>query len=176
MSHKPISKNQLKGIRKSMMNEINDIEISVYLLDVEDPINLGSIFRLLDGLNITKLYLSEYSYSVYTKHADSVSITSMGLHRRFEVEMVSLEDFILNKKESSDIVGLDMTFESISYREYRPVKSNICLILGSEKIGIYKKYFESIEQFIHIPMTGKGQSLNVANALSIVIYYLKTNI
>lgn len=167
--YKPLSQKQIKN-SKELSNIENNKVLDILLLDIEDPVNIGSIIRTSDGLGLTRLYLSTQSYSKLDK---GIHITSMGLHRRFEfVEAKDPLQFILDKKrEGFCILGLDLTEESRLYTEV-PYEEKTLLILGNERAGIYKKYFEYIDQFVHLPMLGKGDSLNVNVAFAVVGYQI----
>ena len=52
-----------------------------------------------------------------------------------------------------------------------PYRSNSCLVFGSETEGMPPRILEKHpEQCFTIPMTGSVRSLNLANAVSIVLY------
>jgi tRNA G18 (ribose-2'-O)-methylase SpoU len=165
MSFKPYSKSKIKSIKKSFVRQ-SGIELEVLLLDIEDSINIGSIIRSADGMGLEHLNLSEISMKYV---GDLIAVTSMGLHRRIDLKRVqNLEEFILSFKDQGyQIIGLDITENSVDYKTYSFPKK-VLLIVGNEKIGIYKKYFKLIDTFVHIPMFGKGPSLNAATAFAIV--------
>lgn len=166
MSFKPIKNTKLKDLKKKIASNMPGVELKVLLLDIEDAINIGSIIRSADGMGINTLFLSEISM----KNADEkIGITSMGLHRRFDLIKISdISKFISDSKaDGYEILGLDITADSINYNSYN-YSSKILLVVGNERIGIYKKYFSQIDKFIHIPMYGKGPSLNAATAFAIV--------
>lgn len=166
--HKPFGKTQLKSLKHRDKDNIVAKELEIFLLDIEDPVNIGSIVRTADGLGLDNLVLSEISYDKLSK---GIELTSMGLHRRFEfIQVENIVDYLETKRNDGfQLVGLDITTNSICYKDFK-YSSKVVLILGNEKLGIYKKYLDLIDNFIHIPMLGKGDSLNVNVAFAVASY------
>jgi tRNA (guanosine-2'-O-)-methyltransferase len=48
----------------------------------------------------------------------------------------------------------------------------VCLVVGHEDHGVTKAVLGECEAAVFLPMYGKGQSLNVHVALSIVVYHI----
>jgi len=72
----------------------------------------------------------------------------------------------------SDIVGVELTDESIRLVELRPACRRTVVVLGHESDGIPLEATELLDRAVEIPMLGTGLSLNVAVAGSLVAYKL----
>ena len=72
----------------------------------------------------------------------------------------------------SDMVGVELTDESIRLVELRPARRRTVVVLGHESDGIPSEATELLDMAVEIPMLGIGLSLNVAVAGSLVAYKL----
>lgn len=72
----------------------------------------------------------------------------------------------------SDVVGVELTDESIRLVELRPARRRTVVVLGHESDGIPAEATELLDLAVEIPMLGTGHSLNVAVAGSLVAYKL----
>lgn len=166
---KPLSKTKIKTLNKALSGELPpELELIFILQDVEDPYNVGSLFRTADacGANI----ILTGSTPTLSKRPE-IQKTSMGMDRKVEWEYVKdIGEVISNlKKNGDDIVGVELTENAQVYDKF-DFKSKTALVLGNEAIGIYKKNLELLDSVVFIPMFGKGPSLNVTIAAGIVAY------
>lgn len=72
----------------------------------------------------------------------------------------------------SDVVGVELTDESIRLVELRPARRRTVVVLGNESDGIPLEATQLLDTAVEIPMLGTGLSLNVAVAGSLVVYKL----
>lgn len=72
----------------------------------------------------------------------------------------------------SEVVGVELTDESIRLVELRPARRRTVVVLGHESDGIPLEATELLDMAVEIPMLGTGHSLNVAVAGSLVAYKL----
>lgn len=167
--HKPLSKKEIKELNKRTREYIApDLEIVLLLQDVTDPVNVGSFFRLADAANVSRIVMTN---NTPTPPNPRISMTSRGLERRitwqyFEKAEDAIEQI---RKDGFDIVAVELTPTSQNYSKIK-YKKKTCLILGNEASGVYKKILNLCDLSVHIPMLGKGPSLNVNMAASIVVY------
>lgn len=76
------------------------------------------------------------------------------------------------RKAGSDVVGVELTDESIRLVELLPARRRTVVVLGHETDGIPPEATELLDTAVEIPMLGTGISLNVAVAGSLVAYKL----
>ena len=167
---KLLSKTQVKHINEAQSASLNLPEIILLLQDVTDAINVGSLFRTADAAGITKLILCGQTP---TPPDNQINTTARGLERRVEWEYqqdasLTIEDL---KKSGYQIVGVEIDTNSQPYFSTQ-YTDKVCLILGNEAQGIYKKNLPLCDVIVHIPMFGKGQSLNVNVSGAIVAYHV----
>jgi tRNA (guanosine-2'-O-)-methyltransferase len=70
------------------------------------------------------------------------------------------------------IVGCDLADESIRLGDLPAARRRTILVLGHEKDGIPAEGLAHLDEIVEIPMVGRGSSLNVAVAGSLVLYKL----
>ena len=75
------------------------------------------------------------------------------------------------KNEGYTIISLEITSSSTDIREL-PVAmgEKICLILGSENVGVSQELLDISDTSVHIPMLGHCSSMNVVMACSIASF------
>jgi len=165
---KPLPKAKIRELSNRDKGRIDpEFELIFVLQDVLDPINVGSFFRTADGLN-AKLILTGQTP---TPPDPKISMTSRGLERSVEFEYIvdHIEALEKVKADGFETVAVDLTEESTIYSDYE-FKRKTCLVVGNEARGIYKKVLEQVDAHVHLPMLGKGPSLNVNVAGSILGY------
>jgi tRNA (guanosine-2'-O-)-methyltransferase len=73
------------------------------------------------------------------------------------------------RDEGYQIVAVEVAEGAASYRDF-DYADKVCLVLGNEKKGVYPNVLRQCNGAVIIPMAGKGRSLNVVVAGSIVAY------
>ncbi len=151
-------------------NQINeDLGENIVLLEnIQNPSNLGSIFRVCDALGVIDVFILGDSCDVYNPKVLRGSMGSIFRLNLF-LEEDSLE-CIKNLKDlgykiyatvpRSDAVSLDKT-EFLG-------KNGI--ILGNEGNGLKKETIDACNYSITIPMNKETESLNVSVAAGILVW------
>lgn len=167
---KLLSKTQVKHLNEEYSANLKVPEIVLLLQDVTDAINVGSLFRTADAAGVSKLILC--GQTPIPPDAQ-INTTSRGLERRVEWEHQpdATQTIADLKAEGYQIVGIEIDTESKHYFSV-DYSDKVCLILGNEAQGIYKKNLPLCDNIVYIPMFGKGQSLNVNVSGAIVAYHI----
>jgi tRNA G18 (ribose-2'-O)-methylase SpoU len=76
------------------------------------------------------------------------------------------------RSDSTRIVGVELTDESIRLADLPAARCRTVVVLGHERDGIPFDATELLDVAVEIPMVGSGASLNVAVAGSLVAYKL----
>ena len=130
--------------------------------------NAGSIVRNAAAFGFKSIIYDQESVSPYLRRAVRVSmgnILYIGIHHT-----PSIIDTIKMLKESGcKIVAVEITPESIPHTEFKPEDKNYCLIFGSEGRGISEEVLNLCDLVIHIPISDKLPSLNVASSSAIIL-------
>ncbi len=143
----------------------------VMLENVQNPSNLGSIFRTCDALGIKDVIISGDSCDIYNP---KVLRGSMGATFRLNINMC--EDF---RDCVSELVAS-------GYKVYATVPSNdakalgednlfsgkCVVVFGNEGNGVTPETIDLCTDKLTIPMTENAESLNVSVAAGIVIWEL----
>ena len=133
----------------------------VYLDQVSDPGNLGTIIRTCDWFGIRQIGISPNSVEFYNP---KVVRSSMGSHFNMKyLGTPSSED--LNK---FNLIGADFN----KGKDINDISNpkNWALVMGSEASGISKTMNEKISSYVKIERFGKGESLNIGVAMGIVLH------
>lgn len=143
-----------------------DSELCIYLDQIQDPGNVGTILRLADWFGIRWVFASPDTADIYSP---KVVQSSMGAVLRVKTARVPLEDLILPK---IPVLAADMSGHSVYSA---PLPNYGILLLGNEGQGIGVTNEPYITQRVTIPRHPQGgaESLNVANAAAIILSYLR---
>jgi tRNA G18 (ribose-2'-O)-methylase SpoU len=77
------------------------------------------------------------------------------------------------KNKNYQIVGLEQTAHSIQLQKFKPT-DKLALIVGNEIGGIESAIINLADVLVEIPMFGKKESFNVAQAAAISLYHIKS--
>ena len=144
-----------------------DTDLCIYLDDIQDPGNLGTIIRICDWFGIKHLFCSPQTADIFNP---KVIQASMGSFCRVEVSYSLFKPIAqLATKSGLQIVGAFLYGENI-YKQNLPLKA--LLVMGNEGNGISSEIENIIEQKIKIPEfnsnPSSAESLNVSVATAII--------
>ena len=144
-----------------------DTDLCIYLDDIQDPGNLGTIIRICDWFGIKHLFCSPQTADIFNP---KVIQASMGSFCRVEVSYSLFKPIAqLATKSGLQIVGAFLGGENI-YKQNLPLKA--LLVMGNEGNGISSEIENIIEQKIKIPEfnsnPSSAESLNVSVATAII--------
>lgn len=139
----------------------------VALNKITDAENIGSIIRNCLAFGIDNLILDSGCCNPYSRRVARVSMGSV-----FYVNIQIVKDLseILKELKNYDfrIIASENNTLSKSYKNIEPINKKI-LIFGNETAGITNDILGLCDEVIHIPMTNKIESLNVASASAILL-------
>jgi RNA methyltransferase, TrmH family len=157
-------KNSLGVFEIPKPKKINYNKLIIGLDNISDPGNLGTIIRLCDWFGVEDLICSFDTVDCYNP---KVIQASMGSISRVNITYLDLQKNIENN--SLRTYGTYMQGDSIF--EIDEIQKGLVLF-GNEANGINPHLSKLIDKKLSIPRFGKlkkTESLNVANALSIVL-------
>ena len=139
----------------------------LFLEDVQDPGNLGTIIRTADAAGFDGIFISEHSADLYNLK----TLRSMqGSHFHLPVIRLPKEQLLTAIEESQlPIYATTLSQDSIDYKQVEKVPAFV-LVMGNEGQGISDQMAEKADQLVHITMPGQAESLNVAVAAGILIF------
>lgn len=150
-------------------NPSKNIYKKVVILDgVEDPHNLGSIIRTCVCAGFDAVILPSRRNSLINS---TVEKSSAGAINHIDIIMVNSLQVAVSKLKDNNfwIIASDASAKD-NYFEIDYCNMNFAIVMGSEKTGISNNILKNSDFKIKIPMYNNFDSLNVANAASIVIY------
>ncbi|MEP7104097.1 MAG: TrmH family RNA methyltransferase [Candidatus Dojkabacteria bacterium] len=150
-----------------------DKEIVLILENIQYARNVASMFRTADAAGVKRIYLTGISHHPpFGKELRQVSRS-----KEQSVEWIQKESSIevINslQKQGFEILPIELTDKSIlvsDLADYLKDKDKICFIGGSEVYGINRATLAKCENSVVIPMYGKGASINVSNAVTVVLF------
>ena len=155
--------------KNSFLDKINFKNKMIALESIQDPSNLGTIFRTAEAFGINNIILSNCC-DIYNP---KVLRGSMGAIFRLK--------FFISSDLKSDIIRFNefgfATYATVPDYDAKSVNSvsfreKSVIIIGNEGNGIKKDTLEVCSEKITIPMLGKAESLNVAMAAGIFMWEL----
>lgn len=139
----------------------------LFLEDVRDPGNVGTIIRTAEGAGIKGIILSKESVDVYNAKVIRSTMGSL-----FRMPLVYVEDFhkvLLQAKEKGFLLyAADLQGKNDYNKEKYAAKNGI--IIGNEASGISEQTRIDADCLIKIPMHGKLESLNASIAAALMMY------
>jgi len=140
------------------------------LHNIRSVYNVGSIFRTADGADVEKIYLCGYTPTPAKK-------TALGAEATVPWEHCAQTWRLLKKLKTAGIriVALEQYKYSQDLFGYTP-KEPMALVVGNEVRGLNNAIFKYTDDILEIPMHGQKESLNVAVAAGIVLYYVRNKL
>ena len=141
----------------------------LFLEDVQDPGNVGTMIRTADAAGFSGVIVSSKSADIYSLK----TLRSMqGSHFHVPIYRMSVEGFVEEAKKSGlPILATTLSQNSKDYRELAQL-ADFALVMGNEGQGISQFMTNQADQLVHITMKGQAESLNVAVAAGILMFYL----
>ncbi len=148
--HQFLKKNQ--SDRKEPLSK--PIPVDVFLDNLRSAHNVGSITRTVETFGLGTIYGAGLTPAPSPK-------TAMGTEEWTTFQKGVLTDI------TSPLIAIELTETAIPYYEFDFPKS-FTLAVGNEERGCSPQILEAAVHTIYIPMHGRKNSLNVANAFAIV--------
>ena len=141
----------------------------LFLEDVQDPGNVGTIIRTADAAGFTGVIVSDKSADIYSLK----TLRSMqGSHFHLPIYRMSSQALLEEaKKAGIPVLATTLSKDSKDYHDLTHFDQFV-LVMGNEGQGISPLMAESADQLVHISMKGQAESLNVAVAAGILIFHL----
>jgi len=110
--------------------------LSILLQSVEYPANVGSIFRLADGADVSELLLTGITPSPPHPTIDKIGRYKSKRVRWRYIES-ALEGIAQVKKQGYEVVAVELTNTAVPYFHY-DYSQKVCLVAGHEDHGVTK--------------------------------------
>jgi len=146
-----------------------DINCHIALDGMRSLFNTGSIFRICEAAGFSSVILGNSS----GKEHPGVQKTAMGAEKWVEQEKTEdlVQTLVDKKQKGFQIIGVETVKESIPYYDKQWQKNTI-VVFGNEEYGISSHVMAVCDEIVHIPMSGRKNSINVANAVSVICFHI----
>ncbi len=159
------AKEQTNNFTNEQANE--KIPLTLILDNIRSAFNVGSIFRLSDGLGIQHIHLCGYTPKPSDKSSlGTANTTNSSQHphlinainecKRNQITVYALE----TAKKSQSLFSIEF-------------QKPAAILVGNERFGLSAEDLSLCDQVIHLPMAGQKNSMNVANMLAIAAFEWK---
>ncbi|MCD7740076.1 MAG: 23S rRNA (guanosine(2251)-2'-O)-methyltransferase RlmB [Candidatus Gastranaerophilales bacterium] len=135
---------------------------------VEDPQNMGSIIRTAVCAGFDAVIFPSRRNTLINSVVEKSSAGAVNL---IDLIMVNSLSSVINKLKDNNfwIIAADINAKD-NYYDIDYCNMNFAIVMGSEKEGISSTILNQADYRVKIPILSKFDSLNVANAASIIIY------
>jgi TrmH family RNA methyltransferase len=144
-----------------------DNKLFVILEDLQDPGNLGTIFRAGEGAGVSGIIMTDNTADIFNPKV--IRSTMGSIYRVPFFTINNTCDAIGTLKNNGISVYAAHLDDSVNYDEADYTKPTAFLI-GNESKGLKRETADMATGYIKIPMAGQVESLNAAVATSILMY------
>jgi TrmH family RNA methyltransferase len=141
-----------------------DTQLTLFLDDLQDPGNMGTLLRLADWFGISTVICSPNCVEVFNP---KVIQASMGAFLRVQTLTADFEA-VINQVPEITVFGADMEGQNVFQAD---LPETGVLVIGNEGAGITPAIMEKVTHRVSIPKGAGGgaESLNAAVAAGIII-------
>lgn len=139
----------------------------IVLEDMQDPGNLGTVFRTGEGAGVDGIIMSGRTVDVYNPKTIRSTMGSV-----YRVPFLYAEDIcaaIRTLQQHGICVYAAQLKKSKSYDMF-DYRKGTAFLIGNESNGLKEETAECADAYLRIPMEGRVESLNAAVASSILLY------
>ena len=136
---------------------------------IQDPGNLGTIIRTADAAGFDGVMIGEGTVDLYN---DKVIRATQGSLFHLPVVQTDLNKEIMALKEKNVVIWATALEGAVNYKEV-PIPEKVAIIVGNEGAGVQSELLQKADEKVKIPIYGKAESLNVAIAAGVFMYYVK---
>ncbi len=133
---------------------------------IEKPGNLGTILRSCDAVKVDGVIVCDRCTDIYNPNVVRASVGTL-----FTIPVVEAggeETLLWLKKHQIKIVAATPAAK-MDYTE-ADFTGPVAIAVGTEQLGLSKRWMEAADIQVSIPMMGVADSLNVASATTILLY------
>lgn len=141
-------------------DQLNSKKNIIYLDQISDPGNMGTILRTASWFGVEQIVLSDKCIDPFNP---KVVAAAMGSH--FQLKFLGEEN--LNKLD--DYIWIGASLDGGKFSHSKILNKKWVLVMGSEAHGIDNKLKPRLDETFTIPKLGKGESLNVGVAMGIFL-------
>lgn len=148
------------------------VPYQVALDNLRSAFNVGSIFRLVDAAGFECVIMGADTPDTANRQ---VARTAMGAtewipgrkadHLAGDLERLKSAGYV--------VIGIETVAGNASYHSFSWPRRGI-VVLGNEEYGISQDVLRCCDHFVHIPMAGFKNSINVASAFAVIAFHIRS--
>lgn len=153
---------------KTMLDKVNGDGSALFavLEDIQDPGNLGTIFRTGEGAGVTGIIMSKGTVDIF--NPKTIRSTMGSVYRIPFVYEEDLASVIRQLKKANVSVYAAHLKGTKNYNEIK--YADTAFLIGNEGNGLKDETAALADEYIKIPMSGQVESLNAAVATALLMY------
>ena len=147
---------------------VNSSDFAIYLDNVSDPGNVGTIIRTADAAGVDTVVLSPECADVYSPKVIRATMGSC-----FHINIVKEKEYLCDLKIllNSGFKAVAGSLQATDYHYDVDLKTKTVICLGNEAHGLSADLMNLNGIYpVKIPIIGKAESLNVAIAGAVLMY------
>ena len=151
------------------LEELLNAENGLYLMleDIQDPGNLGTMFRTGEGAGITGVIMTKNTVDIFNPKTIR---STMGAVYRVPFIYVETLTEVLEIMKQKKISTYAAHLAGKTYYDSFSFTGSTAFLIGNEGNGLKKETAEAADYYLKIPMEGKLESLNAAIAAALLMY------
>jgi 23S rRNA (guanosine2251-2'-O)-methyltransferase len=148
--------------------------------------NVGSLLRTAEGLGVSKVILTGYTPFPRRATGDTrLPHLVAKIHRQIQKTALGAEEsqpwehhdevadaFAALRAQGYTIAAIEQASTAVQLPEFRP-PDKIALLVGREVEGVEPEVLALCDHILEIPMFGKKESFNVAQAAAMTLYHVR---
>ena len=139
----------------------------LFLEDLQDPGNLGTIFRTSEGAGVTGIVMSKDCVDVFNPKTIRSTMGSV-----YRMPFIYVEDFVgaINSAKKNGVKTFAAHLSESTDYDKCIFTGPTGFFIGNEGNGLKKETADLADAYLKIPMEGQLESLNAAVATAVLIY------
>lgn len=154
-------------LKEILEERIKERALFIILEDIQDPGNLGTIFRTAEAAGADGVIMSRQTVDVYNPKTIRSTMGSV-----YRVPFLCVEDIasIIKVLQEKGICVYAAHLDGKAFYETIDYRTGTAFLVGNEAKGLREETAAGADALIRIPMEGQVESLNAAVASSILLY------
>ena len=141
--------------------------ILLILVGLEKPGNLGAILRSAEASGTDAIFLAEIATDIFHPNVVRSSLGTIFFQKVIIYQ--SNEHIKWFKKKQIKLLATSIRENTINLYENN-FRAGIAIIIGNESLGLANYWTNSSDRLLKIPMHGNINSLNVSNAVAVILF------
>ena len=139
----------------------------VFLENLQDPGNMGTIFRTAEGAGADGIIMTANCVDIYNPKTIRSTMGSI-----YRMPFLYLDNMtkLMEKLKEEQICTYAAHLKGKNFYDQENYRGKTAFLIGNEGNGLSEELSEMSECLIRIPMAGKVESLNAAMACGILTY------